>query len=92
MGINGSATEDSNKPGCWRIGDDKDKCYNKDDIDKAKGLMIVALITGVILFCLVGGLYHAVSKHEAKRIDIYLCILAVFWFISAQRIPTEVLA
>jgi len=45
--------------------------------------MIVALITGVIEFCLVGGLYHAVTKHEAKRIDIYLCILAVFWFISA---------
>ena len=45
--------------------------------------MIVALITGVIKFCLVGGLYHAVTKHEAKRIDTYLCIIFVFWLIES---------
>ena len=35
------------------------------------------------MFCLVGGLYHAVRLHEAERIDTFLVILTVVWIINA---------
>jgi hypothetical protein len=44
--------------------------------------MVASLILTSINFCIVGGLYHAVSKHEAKRIDTYLVILCIMWVIG----------
>ena len=35
-----------------------------------------------VQFCLIGGLYHAITRHEAKRIDTYLVVLAIVWLVS----------
>ena len=79
---NATIDSDSTTISCWTIGDDDTTCYTQDEIDDAKALFILSLIVTCLLFCLVCGLYHAVTQHEAKRIDTYLVIMAIIWGIS----------